>query len=120
MDLGLKDKVALVTGAASPKGFGKEIALILAREGCDVAVADLDITEAEKTAGDIESTGQKAIAVKVDVSNRDEVDEMIKIVLEKLEKIDILVNNAGASSPLKPFIEMSKEDWDLDIGVNLY
>jgi len=120
MDLGLKDKVALVTGAASQIGFGKAIASTLANEGCDIVVADLNLEEAKKTAEEIESSGRRAIAVKADVTNRAEVDAIIKTALDNLGKIDILVNNAGASSELKPFIEMTKADWDLDIGVNLY
>ncbi len=120
MDLGLKGKVALVTGAGSQIGFGRVIAMTLAEEGCDVIVADINLGEAQKTAADIESSGHRAIAIKVDVTNRAEVDKMVKTAVDKYKKIDILVNNAGTSSALKPFIEMTREDWDLDIGVNLY
>ena len=62
MDLGLKDKVALVTGAGSQTGFGKGIALALAREGCDVIILDKDGAGAEKTAAAVEATGRKALA----------------------------------------------------------
>jgi NAD(P)-dependent dehydrogenase (short-subunit alcohol dehydrogenase family) len=120
MDLGLESKVALVTGAGSQIGFGRTIALILAEEGCDVIVADINLEEVQKTAADIEASGHRAIAIQVDVTNRAEVDKMVKTVVDKFNKIDILVNNAGTSSALKPFIEMTREDWDLDIGVNLY
>jgi 3-oxoacyl-[acyl-carrier protein] reductase len=120
MDLGLKGKVALVTGAGSQIGFGKVIALTLAQEGCDVIVADINLKEAKQTAAEIEALGHKAMAIKVDVTNRAEVDNMVKTVLGRFKKIDILVNNAGTSSELKPFVEMTRSDWDLDIGVNLY
>ena len=120
MDLGLQGKVALVTGAGSQIGYGKGIALTLAREGCDIIAADIELEGAKKTAAEVETIGPKAMVVKVDVRNRAEVDDMVKAVLKQFGKIDILVNNAGSSSRLRPFLEMTKEDWDYDIGVNLY
>jgi NAD(P)-dependent dehydrogenase (short-subunit alcohol dehydrogenase family) len=120
MDLGLKDKVALVTGAGSQIGYGRGIALTLAREGCDIIAADINLEGTKKTVADIESLGRKALAVKVDVRNRAEVDDMVRKGIEEFSKIDILVNNAGSSSRLRPFLEMTQEDWDYDIGVNLY
>lgn len=119
MDLRLKGKIALVTGAASQIGYGRSIAVALAREGCAVAVADIDIEGAKTTATEIENLGCQAVAIKVDVARRSEVDTMVKLVLEKFGRIDILVNNAGTSSKLKPFVEMNQSDIDLDIGVNL-
>lgn len=120
MDLKLKDKVALVTGTGSQIGYGKGIALALAQEGCDIISADIDLKGARQTAAEVETLGRKALAVKVDVRNRDEVDDMVKKGLEKFGKIDILINNAGVSSKWKLFVEMTREDWDYDIGVNLY
>jgi NAD(P)-dependent dehydrogenase (short-subunit alcohol dehydrogenase family) len=99
MDLGLTGKVALVTGAGSQKGFGKGIAIGLAKEGCDVAVADIDLEGAEQTAAIIQSLGKKALAVKVDVADVDQVNEMVKTILARFGKIDVLVNNAGSASP---------------------
>lgn len=120
MDLGLKGKVALVTGTGSQIGYGKAIALTLAKEGCDIISADIDFEGAKKTASEVEAFGRKALAMKVDVTKRTEVEEMVKEALNQFNKIDILVNNAGASSELKPFLEMTKTDWDFDIQVNLY
>jgi NAD(P)-dependent dehydrogenase (short-subunit alcohol dehydrogenase family) len=120
VDLKLKGKVALVTGAGSPVGYGRAIALTLAEEGCDVIAADLNLEWAKETAAEIEKKGVRAMAVKVDVANRDEVDAMINAVIKQFGRIDILVNNAGTSSKERPFMEMNKADWDLDIGVNLY
>jgi len=120
MDLKLKDKVALVTGTGSQIGYGKGIALSLAQEGCDIISTDIDLKGARQTAAEVEATGRKALAVKVDVRNRAEVDDMVKKGLEKFGRIDILINNAGVSSKWKLFMEMTREDWDYDIGVNLY
>lgn len=119
MDLGLKGKVALVTGAGSQIGFGKGIVLTLAREGCDIIVNDIDLEGAKKTASEVKSLGRKAIAIKADVSRSTEVNDMVKAALKQFGKIDILVNNAGACTPPKPFIEMTEADWDRDININL-
>jgi len=119
MDLGLAGKVALVTGAGSPSGYGKEIALTLAREGCSVAAADINPAWAQQTAAEIVETGGRAIAVQADVTDRDQVEIMVKSVADKFGRIDILVNNAGASSKEKPFMQMTRADWDKDITVNL-
>ncbi len=119
MDLQLKDKVALVTGAGSQIGYGKAICLTLAEEGCDIIAADINLDGAKKTSAQVESLGRRALAVKVDITKQAEVDAMIEQALKKFGRIDILVNNAGASSELRPFIEMTEEDWEFDIGVNL-
>jgi NAD(P)-dependent dehydrogenase (short-subunit alcohol dehydrogenase family) len=120
MDLKLKGRVALVTGTGSQIGYGKAIALTLAEEGCDVVSADIDLEGATKTAAEIEKLGRKSLAVKVDVVSRSDVDKMVKTVIDKFGRIDILINNAGTSSVVQPFMQMTKADWDLDIGVNLY
>ena len=119
MDLRLKDKVALVTGAGSQIGYGKSIVLTLAKEGCDIIAADINLEGAKQTVAEVEALGRKALAVKADVTKRNEVDDMVKVALDKFGKIDILVNNAGANRNMKPFIELSKEDLDFDISVNL-
>ena len=120
MDLGLKGKVALVTGAGSQTGYGRGIVSTLAGEGCDIVAADIDLAGAKQAAAEVEALGCKALAIKVDVTNRAEVDNMVKAALAKFGRIDILVNNAGASSDPKPFIKTTRADWDLDINVNLY
>ena len=120
MDLKLKGKVALVTGTGSQIGYGKAIALTLAEEGCDVISADIDLEGAKKTAAEIEKLGRKSMAVKVDVADRGSVDKMVEAVIAEFGRIDILINNAGTSSVVQPFMQMTKTDWDIDIGVNLY
>ena len=69
MDLGLEDKVALVTGAGSQMGFGKGIALTLAKEGCNIIASDIDHEGAEKTAAEVRALGRMAIALKADVTS---------------------------------------------------
>ncbi|OGT85682.1 MAG: hypothetical protein A3G96_01660 [Gammaproteobacteria bacterium RIFCSPLOWO2_12_FULL_52_10] len=120
MDLKLQGKTALVTGAGSQIGYGRGIVMTLAAEGCDIVTADIDLDGARKTAAAAESKGVQALAVKVDVTQREEVDAMVKAAIDRFGQIDILVNNAGASSKLKPFVEMTRADWDLDLQVNLY
>ncbi len=120
MDLGFKGKVALVTGAGSQIGFGKQIALLLAKEGCDaVAVTDI-IDDVKITAEDIKKLGKKSIAVKADVTNRDEVQAMVKQVIDAYKKIDILCNVAGGIASRVPYDQAKTADWDKDIRLNLY
>ncbi len=120
MDLKLKNKVAVVTGAGSQIGYGKAIALTLSEEGCDLILGDIDLEGTKKTEHEIRAKGGNAIAVKVDVTERNQVDEMVKRSIDKFGRIDILVNNAGASSKMMPFINSSRKDWEYDIGVNLF
>ncbi len=119
MDLGLKGKTALVTGAGSQIGFGKAIALTLAREGCDVAVNDINLEDARKTAAAVTALGRKSIAIKADVTKKAEVQAMVKKVLAELGRIDILVNNAGGMHPQGPFLDQQEEKWDQDINLNI-
>ena len=113
----LEKKVAIITGGA--RGIGKAIAKLYAKEGSDIIIADVDINEANKTAGEIaKETGRKTLALKVDVSKKSEVDEMVKNIMEKFGKIDILVNNAGGNKPT-PFFDFTEELWDEIIDVNL-
>jgi 3-oxoacyl-[acyl-carrier protein] reductase len=119
MDLGLKGKVALVTGAGSQKGFGRAIALTLAREGCDVIVADIDLAGARQTAAEIEAAGRRAMALQADIANSTEVNAMVKSALAQFKRIDILVNNAGAITPPRPFVEKTEAEYTRDIDLNL-
>jgi NAD(P)-dependent dehydrogenase (short-subunit alcohol dehydrogenase family) len=119
MDLKLKDRVALVTGAGSQTGYGKNIAMTLAGEGCHLISADIDFDGAKMTASAVRTCGVRALPVRVDVTNRAEVNAMVEETISHFGRIDILVNNAGASSREKPFMEMTKADWDIDINVNL-
>jgi len=114
--LKLAGKVALVTGAA--QGIGRAIALLLARNGADIVVSDINLEKAEEMIKEIRAIGPKAMAVKVDVSNLSDVERMVEDIIEKLAKIDILVNNAGITRD-KLILRMTEEDWDAVLGVNL-
>jgi len=121
MDLGFKGKVALVTGAGSQIGFGKEIALLLVREGCDaVAVTDINIDDCNKTADEIKKLGKKSIAVKADITNPQDVDALVKKVIDEYKRIDILCNVAGGIASRVPYDKSKPEDWDKDVRLNLY
>jgi 3-oxoacyl-[acyl-carrier protein] reductase len=111
----LKGKVAIVTGAGH--GIGKEIALSLARNGAQIIVTD--ITDAIFEVGkEIEALGSKALPIKCDVSEYEQAKNVEQQVTEKFERVDILVNNAGIY-PQKPFLDMSADDWNKVLSVNL-
>lgn len=112
----LLNRVAIVTGAA--QGIGKSIGLAFAREGADIVVADVNLPGAVKSAEEIRETGRRSLAVHVDVSQKDSVEEMIRRALETFSHVDILVNNAGIM-PTTPIEEITPEEWDKVLGVNL-
>jgi len=112
----LKNKVALVTGAR--RGIGKGIALALAEAGAKVVVTDIDEKECQEVVKEIEKLGSKGLAKKLDVTNKKEVEEAVKLAVDKFGKLDILVNNAGIC-PFKPFLELTEEDWDKVLDINL-
>jgi NAD(P)-dependent dehydrogenase (short-subunit alcohol dehydrogenase family) len=119
MDLGFKGKVALVTGSGSQIGFGKAIAILLAKEGCDaVVVNDINLEDAKKTAEAVKALGRKSIAIKADVTKITEVREMVKKALAEYKKIDILANVAGAILGTGPFPDQKEELWDKEIALN--
>jgi 3-oxoacyl-[acyl-carrier protein] reductase len=114
----LSGKVAIVTGAS--RGIGRAIALALARDGADILVnARSNIGEARKVAGKIESMGRRVLVILADVSNKEDVDNMVKKTIEVFGKIDILVNNAGVVGSTVPIQELKEEDWDRIIRVDL-
>ncbi|MFH1999361.1 MAG: 3-oxoacyl-[acyl-carrier-protein] reductase [Planctomycetota bacterium] len=112
----LKDKTALVTGAA--RGIGKAVAMKLASAGADIIVADVLKEEAEATAAEISGMGVKAFASTADISNAEQVAGMVEMALEKTGRLNILVNNAGVTRD-GLLMRMSEEDWDFVLRVNL-
>ena len=113
---GLKEKVAIVTGGG--KGIGKAIVKELAFQGCRIVIPDIDIESAKSVVDEIEQNGGEALALKTDVSNSTEVEEMIGKVITKYGRIDILVNNAGITRD-NLLMRMSEEEWDLVLKINL-
>ncbi len=93
MDLGLKDRVAIVTGGS--RGIGQAIALALAAEGCHVAICARGADELRATAADIASLGVSPLAVVADVTNPEDIDRVVGLTIEALGQVDVLVNNAG-------------------------
>ncbi|UCB48002.1 MAG: 3-oxoacyl-ACP reductase FabG [Deltaproteobacteria bacterium] len=113
----LKDRVAIVTGGA--QGIGKAYALKLAQEGAKVVIAD--ILDAEAVKQEIESKGGEAMALHTDVTDEKSTEEMAQESIEHFRRIDILVNNAAvfASLETKPFFQISAQEWDKVLRVNL-
>jgi 3-oxoacyl-[acyl-carrier protein] reductase len=112
----LEGKTAIVTG--SRRGIGRATALALAREGANVTVSDVNQEDCQKVVAEIEKMGRKGLAVKCDVTSTPEVEALVAKTVAKFGKLDILVNNAGIIS-YKPFLELTDEDWDKTLGVNL-
>jgi 3-oxoacyl-[acyl-carrier protein] reductase len=114
--LELVGQVALITGAA--QGIGKAIALLLARNGADTVISDVNLEKAEETAREVEALGRKAMAIRADVAKYADVEKMVESVLERFGRIDILVNNAGIARD-KLMLRMTDEDWDAVLNINL-
>lgn len=111
-----KGQVALVTGGA--RGIGKSISVRLAKEGVNIAVADVMLDAAEETAKELEGMGVKAMAVEMNVSDGESVKTAIKKVAEGMGRIDILINNAGITRD-GLIMRMKEEDWDAVLSINL-
>lgn len=117
MDLGIRGKVALVTGGA--RNLGKADSLVLAAEGCAVAVVDLNGEGAQETAKEIVAAGGAAKGYACDIVDRAQVAAMAVQVEKDLGPVDILVNNAAIVFTLAQLKDMKDEDWDLNINVNV-
>jgi len=121
----LKNKIALITGGGGE--LGKAAAISLAEEGAQLVVADLDEDQSKRTASEIMQMGGKAIHLFVDVTKQSSVAKMVEKTLQEFERIDILLNSAGiargsnqwGTDNWKPMEEISKEDWQKIIDINL-
>lgn len=128
----LDGKTAIVTGVGRPRGIGRAVALRLARDGANVVISDIcrkyegdlafynlgEWEQLEKVVGEIEALGRKALAFKVDITKKDEIQQMVDGALEEFGHIDVLVNNAGTGVGVGPFLTIGEEAWDKTFEVN--
>ena len=113
----MSKKVAIVTGAG--QGIGKAIARRLAKDGMNIAIADINLETAQAAADEIaKEFGGEAMAVKCNVAQEEEVNAAVQAVLDRFGTIDVLINNAGVLSLKKPFVEYTKADWDKLFSIN--
>ena len=120
MDLGLKGKVAIVTGTGRKGAMGETIALALANEGVNIACVDIVIEGAEEIAkGIAESTGVKTMAVKADQSDREQVKDAVAKINAELGPVDILVNNAAMMGPAERIEKMELSNWKAMVQLSL-
>ncbi|MBN1572705.1 MAG: SDR family oxidoreductase [Deltaproteobacteria bacterium] len=129
----LDGKVAIVTGVGRPDGIGEATALKMAEEGANVVISDICRTYEgdmswyplggweylESVAKKIEDMGRKAKAFKVDITKKDEIEEMVKETVKVFNRIDILVNNAGSGVGVGPFLDIPEAAWDKTMEVNV-
>jgi 3-oxoacyl-[acyl-carrier protein] reductase len=120
MDLGLRDRVAIVTGGS--KGLGQAEAEALAAEGAAVVVATAkSVKEAEQVVRGLLDKGSRAVSVQADVSRAEDVQRLVQTAVKTFGRLDILVNNAGTTGPHlnKPLVDMPEELWDFMVGNHL-
>jgi 3-oxoacyl-[acyl-carrier protein] reductase len=117
LELGLKGKVAAVTGGT--EGIGRATALRLAQEGASVAICARRQELLDKTAAELRKTGAQVLAVSADMSKAADIDRFMKTVIERFGRIDILVNNAGTSARGK-FLEIEDKAWNADLELKVF
>jgi len=113
----LAGQVAIITGGA--KGIGKGMALKFAEEGCAVAIADINEKAGVQTAQEISEKGPQAAFFRCDTTDEKQVQEMVAGVIKKFGKLDILVNNAGGFSVPVPIQNLSVQEWDRSVTLNM-
>ncbi|MFA7467527.1 MAG: SDR family NAD(P)-dependent oxidoreductase [Desulfotomaculaceae bacterium] len=116
----LENKVAIVTGGS--KGIGRGIAVKFAMEGCHVVIADVDLKESEITLDEVKKMGREGLVAACDITNSDQVRELIKATVNKFGQVDILVNNAGMGANAGPTTSVAtipEDEWDKVVAINL-
>src|SRR4030042_1570456 len=117
MDFSLKGKVALITGAS--RGIGQAAAIGLAQAGADIAIASRKLPDLEKVAAEIRTTGRKCLPVAAHAGRVEEINNLVKKVLEEFGKIDVLVNNAATNPTMASAIDVDDRAWDSIMNLNL-
>ena len=117
MDLSLKNKVVLITGAS--RGIGQATAMGLAKAGADVAIASRKIADLEKVAEEIKKLGRKCLPVAAHIGKIEEINNLVKNVMEEFGKIDILINNAATNPTMAAAIDVDDRAWDSIMNLNL-
>jgi NAD(P)-dependent dehydrogenase (short-subunit alcohol dehydrogenase family) len=111
------NKVALVTGAGSPRGIGRAAAQALAREGASVAITDIVAENVERVTEELQAFGP-ALGAVADVRDKSAMEQVVQSITERFGGLDILINVAGLTRPT-PFLDISEEEYDLVLDVNL-
>ena len=117
MDLSLENKVVLITGAS--RGIGQAIAMGLAQAGADVAIASRKIPDLEKVAVEIKKMGRKCLTVAAHIGKIEEINNLVKKVMDEFGTIDILVNNAATNPTMASAIDIDDRAWDSIMNLNL-
>ncbi len=112
----LKGQVAIVTGSA--RGIGRTIALELARRGADVVISDVDEAGARSTSAEISALGNRSMAIRCDVSQKEQVEALVNETIEELGKLDLFVNNAGITRDTL-VLRMTEQQWNQVMDINL-
>jgi NAD(P)-dependent dehydrogenase (short-subunit alcohol dehydrogenase family) len=113
----LKDKVAIITGSGS--GLGRASALLFAKEGAKVVVADIAVKGAEETVSIIKKAGGDAIPCQVDITQASDCEKMVAMAVNKYGKLDIMFNNAGAGGAVGKIVDLAEEEWNRVMSLNL-
>lgn len=113
----LQDKVCIITGGG--RGLGRDFAFAFTGEGAQVVVAGTTEAAINSTAAELRASGQRALAMICDVSDEADVEQMIAATLKEFGRIDVLVNNAGVIGPTALATEVTREEWDRTLAVNL-
>jgi len=113
----LFDRVAIITGGA--RGIGKGIALKFAEEGCSIAIADILMKEANDTAAEVSKKGGEVLAIKCDITDSRQVQNMVDAVISRFGKVDILVNDAGIHPGHYTLVDLPEREWNRVIDVDL-
>ena len=118
----LSNRVTIITGGAT--GIGRSIAIKFAEEGCDIAIADIKMREANETLNQVKIKGREGFAIECDITDSKQVHDTVNQVIKKFGKVDILVNNAGGTGEVKSpdirgIANITEEEWDRVVAVNL-